>query len=213
MWYSPLARCLGLADLSRADARRRSRARTAASVRAARTPPCDAGALTLPDSIQLGDGLRTDRAAGRSRTRRHSGSSAARWRPRRASAPRCASPTARRQDGARADDHSSGPIGSAGRRHRDPQRADLTELLAHEFEHLIEQLDGVDLKALARDGEARRLADGAFETDRAMAAGQQVAGEVIENAPDRMLKAGASVWRALRRALPGTRARDRSADL
>ncbi len=78
---------------------------------------------------------------------------------------------------------------------------DLTELLAHEFEHLIEQLDGVDLQALAKEGEARRLPDGAFETDRAIAAGQQVAGEVVDNAPDRVRGAGASVWRALRRAI------------
>ena len=78
---------------------------------------------------------------------------------------------------------------------------DLTELLAHEFEHLIEQLDGVDLPALARQGEARRLSDGAFETDRAIAAGHQVAGEVVDNAPDRIRSAGASVWRAVRRAL------------
>ena len=47
---------------------------------------------------------------------------------------------------------------------------DLTELIAHEFEHVLEQLDGVDLKALARAGEARRLADGAFETERAVTA-------------------------------------------
>ena len=78
---------------------------------------------------------------------------------------------------------------------------ELTELIAHEFEHLIEQLDGVDLKALAREGEAHRLADGAFETDRAVAAGQQVAGEVLNNTPDRFRSSGASVWRTLRRVV------------
>jgi hypothetical protein len=78
--------------------------------------------------------------------------------------------------------------------------SDMSELLGHEFEHLIEQLDGVDLPAMARDGEARRLVDGAFETERAIAAGQQVAGEVIDNAPDRLRRAGASLWRAVRRA-------------
>jgi hypothetical protein len=76
---------------------------------------------------------------------------------------------------------------------------ELTELLAHEFEHLIEQLDGVDLKALAKAGMAHRLADGAFETARAVAAGQQVAGEVTNNTPDQLVGAGKSVWRALRR--------------
>lgn len=78
--------------------------------------------------------------------------------------------------------------------------SDISELLGHEFEHLIEQLDGVDLPALAREGEARRLVDGAFETERAITAGQQVAGEVIDNAPDRVRRAGASLWRAVRRA-------------
>ena len=79
--------------------------------------------------------------------------------------------------------------------------SDMSELLGHEFEHLIEQLDGVDLSAMARDGEARRLTDGAFETERAIAAGQQVAGEVIDNAPDRVRKAGATMWRFIRRAV------------
>jgi hypothetical protein len=79
--------------------------------------------------------------------------------------------------------------------------SDISELLGHEFEHLIEQLDGVDLSAMARGGEARRLTDGAFETERAIAAGQQVAGEVIDNAPDRVRKAGASMWRIIRRAV------------
>ena len=78
---------------------------------------------------------------------------------------------------------------------------ELTELIAHEFEHLIEQLDGVDLKALAREGEAHRLADGAFETDRAIAAGQQVAGEVLNNTPDGLRSTGASVWRTLRKVV------------
>jgi hypothetical protein len=82
---------------------------------------------------------------------------------------------------------------------------ELTELLAHEFEHLIEQLDGVDLNVLAKQGAARRLSDGAFETARAVAAGQQVAGEVTDNSPDHVRSAGASVWRRLRRFV-GTRA-------
>jgi len=79
--------------------------------------------------------------------------------------------------------------------------SDMSELLGHEFEHLIEQLDGVDLSAMARGGEARRLTDGAFETTRAIAAGQQVAGEVIDNAPDRVRRAGVSMWRMIRRVI------------
>ena len=91
-------------------------------------------------------------------------------------------------------------MGSTRRGHRNPERAGSDRALAHEFEHLIEQLDGVDLRALAKEGEARRLPDGAFETERAIAAGQQVAGEVVDNAPDRVRGAG-SVWRALGRAI------------
>jgi hypothetical protein len=75
----------------------------------------------------------------------------------------------------------------------------LVELIAHEFEHLIEQLDGVNLRALARTNKARQLSDGAFETDRAIAAGHQVAGEVLDNTPDHVRQVGATVWRALRR--------------
>jgi hypothetical protein len=79
---------------------------------------------------------------------------------------------------------------------RDP--AQMTELLAHEFEHIIEQLDGVDLGELAARGEAHRTSDGAFETERAIATGHQVANEVVDNSPDWMRGAGAKVWRTLR---------------
>jgi hypothetical protein len=81
--------------------------------------------------------------------------------------------------------------------------ADLTELLGHEFEHLIEQLDGVDLRSLARQGRAVRTSDGAFETRRAIEAGRRVTGEVVDNAPDRVRSAGGSIWRAIRRAAVG----------
>jgi len=78
---------------------------------------------------------------------------------------------------------------------------DLIELLGHEFEHLIEQLDGVDLQRLVRQGQAVRMPDGAFETKRAIAAGQRVMGEVVDNAPDTMRRASGSLWRIVRRAL------------
>lgn len=56
------------------------------------------------------------------------------------------------------------------------------ESLAHEFEHILEQLDGVDLASMAH-----RRATGVyatpggerFETERALAAGRQVAREVL----------------------------------
>jgi len=58
---------------------------------------------------------------------------------------------------------------------------DLAELIAHEFEHILEQLDEVDLAAMAarsRTG-VRAASDlGHFETDRAIAAGRRVYREV-----------------------------------
>ena len=52
------------------------------------------------------------------------------------------------------------------------------ELLAHEFEHVIEQLDGVDLRREAAEGRAWEVAAGTFETRRAHRAGLQVLREV-----------------------------------
>ena len=57
---------------------------------------------------------------------------------------------------------------------------DFNELLAHELEHIIEQLDGVDLAAraaVARSG-VWSCADGTFETSRAVRVGSLVASEV-----------------------------------
>jgi hypothetical protein len=54
-------------------------------------------------------------------------------------------------------------------------------LIAHEFEHILEQLDDVDLPAMAtRTATGVHLVPGStqFETDRAIAAGRQVADEV-----------------------------------
>lgn len=59
---------------------------------------------------------------------------------------------------------------------------DFIELVAHEFEHVIEFIDGVDLRALARrrDGHVtERRSDGAFESDRASAAGLAAAAEAL----------------------------------
>jgi Tol biopolymer transport system component len=54
----------------------------------------------------------------------------------------------------------------------------LPELIAHEVEHVIEQLDGVDLEAHAGGGAAWKSADASFETVRAIEAGQRVASEL-----------------------------------
>ena len=64
---------------------------------------------------------------------------------------------------------------------------DDVTLLAHEFEHIIEQLDGVDLAAMASQpdtGVYLHAASGQFETERATAAGRRVAREV-DDARDR----------------------------
>jgi hypothetical protein len=58
---------------------------------------------------------------------------------------------------------------------------DVVMLIAHEFEHIIEQLDGVDLAAMAGRAGTGVRADprtGQFETERAIAIGQRVAREV-----------------------------------
>lgn len=58
---------------------------------------------------------------------------------------------------------------------------DAVLLIAHEFEHIIEQLDGVDLAAMAArsaTGVSARPDDGQYETERAVAAGHRVAQEV-----------------------------------
>lgn len=57
----------------------------------------------------------------------------------------------------------------------------VVEMLAHEFEHILEQLDGVDLKRWAGRAGVYRLGasshDGPFETERARQVGRLVAGE------------------------------------
>ena len=52
------------------------------------------------------------------------------------------------------------------------------ELIAHEVEHVLEQLDGVDLEAQAGSGNVWKREDGAFETRRATEMGRRVAREV-----------------------------------
>jgi Tol biopolymer transport system component len=55
---------------------------------------------------------------------------------------------------------------------------DPIELIAHEIEHVIEQLEGVDLGAQAGTGNVWKREDGAFETQRAIEVGRRVAREV-----------------------------------
>jgi hypothetical protein len=70
-----------------------------------------------------------------------------------------------------------------------PPGADFIELLAHELEHVVEQIEGVDLTALTRTGAATQDVSGVFETVRARDAGRAAALEVelglrALNAPD-----------------------------
>jgi hypothetical protein len=67
--------------------------------------------------------------------------------------------------------------------------AELVEVLAHELEHVIEQLDGVELRADSSHG-MYQLANGSFETARAVHIGQQVSGEV--DAANRVDRKGGS---------------------
>jgi hypothetical protein len=66
-----------------------------------------------------------------------------------------------------------------------PFGGNYVELLAHEFEHVVEQIDGMDLRALARNGtgEVVQLSDGAFESARAREAGRAALSEV-EQSPE-----------------------------
>jgi Tol biopolymer transport system component len=59
---------------------------------------------------------------------------------------------------------------------------DAAELIAHELEHILEQLDGVDLQAQAGNGVVWKSGDGAFETRRAIETGRRVAREITTGA-------------------------------
>jgi hypothetical protein len=61
-----------------------------------------------------------------------------------------------------------------------PPTSSLIELVAHEFEHLLEQIEGLDLRRLARvKGSGVYEREGrVFETYRAQAAGRVVAAEM-----------------------------------
>jgi Tol biopolymer transport system component len=60
---------------------------------------------------------------------------------------------------------------------------DPAELIAHEFEHVLEQLDGIDLTAHLETGNVWRREDGAMETLRATEVGRRVAREVVPGLP------------------------------
>jgi hypothetical protein len=59
-----------------------------------------------------------------------------------------------------------------------PASRDVSELIAHEIEHVLEQLDGIDLGQHTDTAAAWRSSGGAFETARAITIGRRVAKEV-----------------------------------
>ena len=60
--------------------------------------------------------------------------------------------------------------------------ANAAELLAHELEHILEQLDQVDLQAQAGNGAVWRSDRVSFETRRAVEAGRRAAREIMDAA-------------------------------
>ena len=67
-----------------------------------------------------------------------------------------------------------------------PASRDFAELVAHEFEHVTEFIDGVDFQAGARARDSRisfRRSDGSFESERARRAGLAAAAEVLGHSP------------------------------
>jgi hypothetical protein len=70
-----------------------------------------------------------------------------------------------------------------------PAFGDHVELIAHEFEHIVEQLEGVELRRLAHDPSAGvQDLHYAYETERAYKVGRQVALECRRHL-DRIVKA------------------------
>ena len=86
---------------------------------------------------------------------------------------------------------------------------DPVELIAHEFEHVLEQLDGIDLTAHLETGNVRRREDGAMETLRATEVGRRVAREVVPGQPQDEPQPDAE--RMFTAASPVARLRDRFA--
>jgi hypothetical protein len=89
-----------------------------------------------------------------------------------------------------------------------PIAADVTELLPHELEHVIEQLEGVDLRGLAQRGDQGvvEVGRGVYEPARARAAGLQVMREVYAELDPAVSAAVSGVKRLFRAFGRGPRA-------
>jgi hypothetical protein len=190
MWISPesFAAVASLALLAPAEPMRTPSVPPGVAARVARVAACDAPEPSLPDSIQLVSGLEPIvrswlEHSPTFRQQCRELAAAPRLRATVRLARRPAGTTSRavtrfvRKNRSR-DLHAEIEIRSA---------PDMAELLAHEFEHVLEQIEGIGLEALAERGEARRLTDGAFETVRAVKAGHRVTAEVINHSPDAVI--------------------------
>jgi hypothetical protein len=64
-----------------------------------------------------------------------------------------------------------------------PPGRDYAELVAHEFEHVIEQIEGLDLRRMSKTRGARvwEVERGWFESGRAVDAGRAVTAEVYHS--------------------------------
>ena len=63
--------------------------------------------------------------------------------------------------------------------------SNVAELIAHELEHVLEQLDQVDLQAQAGNGAVWKNGKASFETRRAIEAGRRVAREIMDGGRSR----------------------------
>jgi len=85
-----------------------------------------------------------------------------------------------------------------------PTAADITELLPHVLEHVLEQIEGLDLPALAKQGESGvdEIGRGVFETERARNAGFDALHEVYGDTDPAFSAALRQVQRAFKALLP-----------
>ena len=85
-----------------------------------------------------------------------------------------------------------------------PTVVDITELLPHELEHVLEQIEGLDLPALARQGDAgvHEIGRGVYETERARNAGFGALREVFGDFDPRFSAAMRRVQQAFKALLP-----------
>jgi len=85
-----------------------------------------------------------------------------------------------------------------------PAAADITELLPHELEHVLEQIEGLDLPALAKRGESgvHEIGRGVYETERARKAGFGALREVYGDADPALSSALRRMQQAFKALVP-----------